>query len=390
MPAMFFALALLLASRASADECPTPTGDSAFGDAPPCYEPRSDWPSIRVGAEARLGWLEAEVANDDVGAGFSLFADVSLASFLDLGVSATWLTSADARADADGDGFDDTDEADVQRFVLAGGPRLVWFTEPMRREAFRLAVSGGYAIGVDERSSSGPILEVAIERQAGMLNTGESPPIPRYGTGYDFTLGVRYQQGFADLADYRAILGSVSFAVEVGVPLPTDRTRRRRAPPLEYVLRGGPALGAVRTANQFALSFGGTLELGFPIGDYVIPFARIGAAGVSSTEHSDGAALFWALGGIRFFRWKIFYFDAGVGHDLVVGTDTSSVDFPSLESGPFFELGGGFQIADMECGVGMYFGPKLHVGWAEHGAIGFIIETGISYDNLARAARCTP
>jgi hypothetical protein len=79
-----------------------------------------------------------------------------------------------------------------------------------------------------------------------------------------------------------------------------------------------------------------------------------------------------------------------VGHDLVIGTRSASAEFPSLESSPFFQLGGGAQLTDIECGVGIYFGPKLHVGWGENGAIGFLVETGVTYDNLARAARCTP
>jgi hypothetical protein len=384
-------IALALASgRALAQDCPAPTGDSAFGDQPPCYEPRSDWPTIRAGVEGRAGWFDGEVSNDGVGGGVALFADVSLASFFDLGVSASYLAIGDARDDANADGFDDVDEDDLARLVLVGGPRLVWFTEPMRREAFRLSVSGGYGFGLDSRSASGPILEVAIERQAGMLSAGYEPPIQRYGTGQNFSLGIRYQQGFGDLADYRALFGSVSFAVEANVPLPEDRVRRRRRPPVEYVLRGGAVVGFVAGGDRLSLAYGGSLDLGFPIGDLIIPFVRGGAAAVTSAANGDRAAFFWALAGLRFFRFKIFFADVGVGHDLVVGTESRSAEFPSIASSPFFELGGGGQIVDLECGIGIYAGPRIHVGWGENAAVAFTFETGIGYDNLPRAAECTP
>jgi hypothetical protein len=388
----------LSASTVAHAQCPPVAGDRAFsGDpVPPCYEPEPVWPPIRLGAGAVLGVAPTDTLGlDGPIVGAEAFADVAIVGPLELGVRLAYQSAADDRFDGDADGFDDDDLGNAQLLLITAGPRVVLFTEPARREGFRFGVSGGWLGRLDDSligPASGPVVEVAVERQAGMLfSNSDYDLVGRTGTGHNFGLGVRYQQGLADAADYRAVLGTLSYALEVGVRLPEGAPGPRRKPALEMTLHG-EALGGTVLSDRFGLGYGIGFELGFPFGRWVAAQARVDAMQLGGTELGDAAMTLSALGGVKIGRWFPIFAEVLFGWSHSFGTPLpEDADPRGIEPGWAVDVAVGAQLSDaFGCGIGAYVSQRTRIGIEPTTPTVVLAAVGLSYDNLIRAAECQP
>lgn len=382
----------LCAAQAHA-QCEPAAGDHAFSGDPalPCYAPEPNLPPLRLGFGALVGSTFTEGLDGPSG-GITLFADVLVVGPLELGARLAYQVARDVRLDTDGDGFDDENLENPRFLVVTGGPRLVFFTEPARREGFRLGVSAGWMSRVASFGPSGPVLEVTLERQAGMLFVRSAPgEVARTGSGHDFGLALRYQQGLGDASAYRALLLALTYAVEVGVRLPEGTTPPRRKPALQYTFAGDVFAGlAIHPRTRAAYGLG--LAFGLPFGRWLALQTRFEATQVTGNDLGDGATLMSAFAGLKVGRWFPFFAEVLFGRTHVDASPLpANSDPPGIASGWAVDIAVGAQLPNLfGCGMGMRVFERTRIGVDATMPTMALLGFGLTYDNLIRAGECRP
>jgi hypothetical protein len=379
LAAAIAAVLLGLSPALSRAQCDETFGDSAFsGDPPPpCIAKPKAVPPIRFGVELQLGWMEHAAPLSEATSGIGVYADVALLSWLGLG----------ARGAHRGAASDGTNEDGLEAFVVSAGPRFTLFTEPARHEGFRLGLDAGALLVVDGVGTSGPLVEVSIERQAGTLFRGSGLPRPAHGTAVEAGVALRVQQGLGEASDYRAVLLSAFAGVELLSRLPEGAPPRRTRPSLEYTFSVVGSGGASLIGDTDAGGAGGLVQLGvgFPLGKWLSLELAVDAMTLGQNE-ADPSVGYSFLGGIRAPRWFFLFAEVLAGYTFVLGPDPRGVD-----SGPILDILLGAQLPDaFGCGFGITVGPMTRVGLGG-GTDGWLYiggQLGLRYDNLIRAAEC--
>jgi hypothetical protein len=366
------------ASSATAEaQCDEFFGDSAFsGDpAPPCVAPPPSLPPIRFGAELQLGWADHQAPLSHATSGAGLYADVALLPWLGVGARASHRGMASDGSEPDG----------LAAFLVTGGPRFTLFTEPARHEAFRLGLDAGALAVVDGVGSSGPIIEVSLERQAGNLLRGSGRPRPTHGTAIELGLAFRYQQGLGEASDYRAFLVSTYAGTELFSRLPEGTPPRRTKPKLQYTFSAASSVGI--SLGELGTGAGGLVQLGvgFPLGKW-LALEIASDAMLLGQEEADPATVYTIVGGIRTPRWFFLFVEVLAGYSFVLAPSPQAID-----SGPVLDIVAGAQLPNVfGCGFGVTVGPATRIGLGD-GTSGWAMiggQIGMRYDNLIRAADC--
>ncbi len=376
------AAALALAASAAHAQCGR-SGDPAFDrGSRRCRRRPPSVPTLRFGVDAAAGAWDSDAPVDHSVVSLGVPVDVAITEWLWLGAAARYLVGGDDGVDGDGDGRDDQDTANPKALLFTGGPRLALFTEPARREAWRFGLSGGYLLAIDG-GSDGPVLEAAVERQAGTLLV--DGPDAGHGLGHDVALGVRVQQGLGDASGYRALLVSATYATELFVRLPDGERPRRTRPDVEYTLSGELLVGTGFARGGFGYGVG--LAAGLPFGRLIELRARGEALGLGGSDEHEGGTLYSALGGLRLSRWYLPWAEVLAGWTHAFGT-------AAIEPTVVLEFAGGMQFPNaFGCGLGLVVGQRarLGLGDSDQKRFGTLLFTlGVSHDNLIRASQCWP
>ena len=341
--------------------------------------------TTRIGIDASLGAWDRDVGVDHAAAGFGIPIDLRIVGPLWLGARAQYTVGGDGGRDADGDGFDDDNTQNPKVFVFAGGPRLVLDTEPARREAWRFGLSAGVLVPLNG-GESGPVIEAAVERQWGSLRVDHEEGPPTHGTGTDFSLGVRAQQGLADASDYRSLMLTATYATEMFVELPSGEAPPRSRPDVEHTssmdLLVGTGFGAGGLAQGVGLAFG------LPLTRVLEPRLRTDAVFFTGTDAHEGAFVYSALVGLRLSRWYLPWIELLAGYGHAFGTQPTAVASGLLAE---VAMGGQFPNA-LGCGYGITIGQRVRFGFEEgdRRLVALLFAIGVSYDSLVRASECWP
>lgn len=391
MRAFGVAVALVLSGAASAAaQCPPPAGDPRYlpTEPGPCMQPPPPIPPLRIGAELLIGGQRAEPELDHRAVGVAVPFDVQVVGPLWGGLRAQYLSGPDQAIDTDQDGKTEIDGDDHRAFFFTAGPRLVVHTEPARREAWRLSAGTGWMEVLGDVSPDGPVVELAIERQAGLLLVFSEPGVvATHGQGRELTLSLRGLQGLGDAKDYRALLVGMSYAHEYAVPLPEGETERGQ-PDVPHTF-GGESLIAVNVSSEHGSGITGGFGLyaGLPFGDIVEMRAR---GDVTRLRRRDGPPVvqYAALGGFKLARTFPAYLEVLAGWGTALGAKPRFV-----RPGALLDVALGAQAHNLlGCGIGVHFGVRTRAGLtdgtSEQLTAGLVL--GVDYDSAARARSCQP
>ena len=324
---------------------------------------------FRLSIEPVFGWLDARTPVNHFAAGFALPVDVQITRWLALGVRFGVITGSDVATDLNLDALDDANERDFTAVQVSAGPRFTLWTDEASHEGWDFELGGGWMGRGSRLDGPGFLAEAAVQRRVGGISEG--------GTSGDVSLGLRYQQGFGQASDFRALLFTMRAGFGLSQPLP--EVEPDTTPGFSYTLglhgSYGLPFAAPGPLSPGSLSAVG-LSFGLPIGPWLE--ARLRADLVQRSQgtleaKNQSSMLSYAGAGLlrlRLDRVAPLYFEAGAGYAANIGTLANYVP-----DAPFAVFGGGFRVTFCQSDSALEAGIEGRVGLGDNRGVDGIFFT---------------
>lgn len=311
---------------------------------------------LRLGVEPVFGWLDAGTSVNHFASGFAIPLDVQITRWFALGARFGVITGSDGPTDLNLDARDDVNGRDFTAVQLSIGPRFTLWTDEVSHEGWDFELGGGWMGRGWRLDGPGPLGEAAVMRRVGTISDG--------GFAADVSLGVRYQQGFGQASEFRALLLTMRGGLGFSQPLPEGEADT--TPGFSYTLGlhagfGLPFAAPGPLTNGQLIAIG--LHFGLPIGPWLEARARAEFVHRAQGTTEDGnytSMLSYAGSGVvrlRLDRVAPLYFEAGAGYAASVGTPALYVP----DAG-FAVFGGGFRITFCDSDSALEAGVEGRVG----------------------------
>jgi len=324
---------------------------------------------LRLAVELVFGWLDARTSVNHFASGFAIPLDVQITRWFALGARFGVITGSDGPTDLNLDARDDLNERDFTAVQLSIGPRFTLWTDEVSHEGWDFELGGGWMGRGSRLDGPGVLAEAALLRRVGTISDG--------GIAADVSLGVRYQQGFGQASEFRALLLTMRAGLGFSQPLPEGQADT--TPGFSYTLGVHAGFGAPFAApgpltNGQLTAIG--LHFGLPIGPWLEARARADFVHRAQGTTPDGnytSMLSYAGSGVvrlRLDRVAPLYFEAGAGYAASIGAPALYVPDAS-----FAVFGGGFRVTFCDSDSALEAGVEARVGLGDNRGIDGIFFT---------------